>query len=57
MATKEEIAVAVKVINEVAGSPDSGVIADLVKNIEKSETNSDKSAAKEVRVVEAKEIR
>ena len=46
MATKEEIAVAVKVINEVAGSPDSGVIADLVKDIEKSETNSDKSRQK-----------
>lgn len=57
MATKEEIDVAVKVINEVAGYPDSGLIADLIKDIAKAETNSDKSAAKEVRVVEAKEIR
>lgn len=58
MATKEQIEIAIKVINEVAGSPDSGAIADLVKDIAKSETkNFDKEAAKEVRIVEAKEIR
>jgi len=58
MATKEQIEIAVKVINEVAGSPDSGAIAELVKDIIKSETKDfDKSAAKEVRIVEAKEIR
>ena len=58
MATKEQIEIAIKVINEVAGSPDSGAIADLVKDIAKSETkNFDKEAAKEVRIVESKEIR
>ncbi len=58
MATKEQIEIAVKLINEVAGSPDSGAIAELIKDIEKSETKDfDKSAAKEVRIVEAKEIR
>jgi hypothetical protein len=56
MATKEEIAVAVKVINEVAGSPDSGLIADLIKDIEKSGADSAK-ATNEVRIVEAKETR
>lgn len=58
MATKEQIEIAVKLINEVAGSPDSGAIAELIKDIEKSETKDfDKSAAKEVRVVESKETR
>jgi hypothetical protein len=58
MATKEQIEIAVKLINEVAGSPDSGPIAELVKDIQKSETKDfDKSAANEVRVVESKETR
>lgn len=57
MATKEEIAVAVKVINEVAGSPDSGVIADLIKDLEKAGLGSTKVATNEVRIVEAKETR
>lgn len=52
MPTKEEIEVAVKVINEVAGSPDAGVIADLIGEIEKSGIT-----AKEVRVTSAKETR
>lgn len=56
MATKEQIEIAIAVINEVAGSPDSGAIADLVKSISKFK-DSDKPANKEVRVVEAKEIR
>lgn len=56
MATKEEIEIAIKLINAVAGTPDSGAIADLVKEISKSETKAD-SAAKEVRIVEAKETR
>jgi hypothetical protein len=52
MPTKEEYEIAIKVINEVAGSPDSGLIAELVKDI------AEKSApAKEVRVTEAKETR
>jgi hypothetical protein len=56
MATKEQIEIAVKVINEIAGSPDSGLIAELVKDIQKSEVKTD-TAAKEVRIVEAKETR
>lgn len=52
MFTKEEIELAVKVINEVAGAPESGVVADLVKEIKKSGTPT-----KEVRVTEAKETR
>jgi len=52
MPTKDEIEVAVKVINEIAGAPESGVIADLIKDIEKSGI-----AAKEVRVASAKETR
>jgi hypothetical protein len=57
MATKEQIEIAVKVINEVTGSPDSGVIAELIKDIQKSEVKTDNTAAKEVRIVEAKETR
>jgi hypothetical protein len=58
MATKEQIEIAVKLINEVAGTPDSGAIAELIKDIQKSETKDfDKSAATEVRIVEAKETR
>lgn len=61
MATKEQIEIAVKVINEVAGSPDSGAIAELVKEIQKSgnkpEVKNFDNAAKEVRVVESKETR
>lgn len=52
MPTKEEYEIAIRVINEVAGSPDSGVIADLVKEI-----SSASAPAKEVRVTEAKETR
>lgn len=58
MATKEQIEIAVKLINEVAGFPESGTIAELVKEIQKSETKSfDKVAATEVRIVEPKETR
>lgn len=52
MATKEELETAIKVINEIAGSPDNGVIAELVNDIRKAS-----SPAKEVRVTEAKETR
>ena len=51
MPKKEDADIAIKVINEVAGSPDSGAIAELIKDIKSS------TLAKEVRVVEAKEIR
>lgn len=57
MATKEQIASAIKIINQVSGTPDSGAIADLVKDIAKLEENSDNSATKEVRIVEVKETR
>ncbi len=52
MFTKEEIELAVKVINEVAGAPESGVVADLVEEIKKSGVPT-----KEVRVTGAKETR
>jgi hypothetical protein len=57
MATKEQIEIAIKLINEISGSPESGAIAELVKDIRKSEDNFDTSATKEVRIVEAKETR
>lgn len=52
MPTKEEIEIAVKVINEVAGEPEVGLIAELVKDIKKASV-----PAKEVRITEAKETR
>lgn len=52
MPTKEELETAIKVINEIAGDPEVGVIADLVKDIRKAS-----APAKEVRVTEAKETR
>lgn len=52
MPTKEEIEIAVKVINEFAGEPDSGIIAELVRDLKKSS-----APAKEVRVAEPKETR
>jgi hypothetical protein len=52
MATKEELEIAIRVINEFAGDPDSGVIAELVRDLKKSSV-----PAKEVRVAEPKETR
>lgn len=54
MASKDEILNAVKIVNEYAGKPTVGVIADLLKALEDSTTST---PAKEVRVVEAKEQR
>lgn len=51
MSTKEEIATAIKVVREVSGDPEVGVIAELLKQLQ------DSTAAKEVRVVDAKETR
>jgi hypothetical protein len=51
--SNEDREIAIRVIDEVSGSPDSGAIAELIKELK----NFDKSAAKEVRVVEAKETR
>lgn len=53
MFSKDEVETAIKVINTIAGNPDVGVIAELVKDIRKS---SD-APTKEVRVTEAKETR
>jgi hypothetical protein len=52
MFTKEEIETAIKVINEVSGSPEVGAVAELVKEIKGSSV-----PAKEIRVTEAKETR
>lgn len=52
MATNDEIEIALKVITEAAGDPTVGPIAELVKQLKDSS-----QAAKEVRVVEAKEKR
>lgn len=52
MLTKEEYETAVKVIRAIALDPEIGVIADLVKDIQRASTSD-----KEVRVVEAKETR
>jgi hypothetical protein len=52
MATKEELEIAIRIINEFAGEPDSGVIAELVRDLKKSS-----APAKEVRVSEPKETR
>jgi hypothetical protein len=52
MATKDELEIAIKVINEISGNPDSGVIADLIRDIKASTT-----PIPEKRVVESKETR
>jgi hypothetical protein len=52
MATKEELAIAAKVIKEVAGDPTVGAVKDLIDVIE-----TFVSPAKEVRVTEVKETR
>jgi hypothetical protein len=52
MATKEELEIAIRIINEFAGEPDSGVIAELVRDLKKSS-----APVKEIRVTESKETR
>lgn len=52
MATKDEIATAIAVVTEVAGAPESGAIADLIKLLKDSADTT-----KEVRVIEPKEKR
>lgn len=52
MPTKDEYETAVKVIKHVALDPEIGVIAELVKDIQRASASD-----KEVRVVEAKETR
>lgn len=51
MATKDEIAIAVKVLKEVAADPTVGAVKELIDLVEGS------GAAKEVRVTEIKETR
>jgi hypothetical protein len=51
MASQDEILKAVAIVREFAGNPDSGVVADLLRDLETS------TPAKEVRVVETKETR
>ena len=51
MATKEDIAIAIEVIKEVAGDPEVGAVKELIDLLNSS------TSAKEVRVVAAKEAR
>lgn len=50
---KDELALAAKVLKEVAGNPDSGVVAELIRDIESKAS----APTKEVRVSEVKETR
>lgn len=52
MATKDEIETAIRVVREVSGNPDVGVIAELLKQLEASAV-----APKDVRTVTPKETR
>lgn len=52
MATKEELDVAIRVVREVSGDPDSGAIAELLKILEASAI-----VPKDVRTVAPKETR
>jgi len=52
MPTKEQIEQAAKIVADFAGNPDSGVIAELIRDLKKSAT-----ATPETRVVESKETR
>ena len=51
MATKDEIIAAVKIVRDFAGNPDSGIVAQLLNDLEAS------APANEVRVVDVKETR
>jgi len=55
MATPEEIKAAVKIVDDFAGNPGVGVIADLLKDLAKSAETS--VPTKEVRVTDVKETR
>jgi hypothetical protein len=58
MATKDEIDIAIKVVAEFTGNPDSGAIAELLKDLAKTDKSEKVSTQpKEARVVEAKETR
>lgn len=51
MATKEDIAIAIAVVKEIAGNPDSGAVKELIDLLDCS------ASAKEVRVTAVKETR
>ena len=53
MPTPEEITKAVKIVGDFAGNPDTGVVAELLRDL----ANSSKTPSPEVRVVEVKETR
>lgn len=53
MASSKEIESAVKVASEFAGNPDSGVIAEFLRDLAASAS----APAKEVRVADVKETR
>lgn len=52
MPTKDELEHAAKIVADFTGNPDSGVIADLIRDLKKAAT-----PAPEKRVVESKETR
>jgi hypothetical protein len=52
MATKEQIETAIKVIKDHTSNPESGIIADLIRELELL-----KLPAQEVRIIETKEKR
>jgi hypothetical protein len=51
MATKEDIAIAIAVVKEISGNPDSGAIKELIDLLDSS------TAPKEVRIIGAAEKR
>ena len=53
MASQKEIESAVKIVGDFAGNPESGVIAELLRDLTKSAS----APAKEVRVADVKETR
>jgi hypothetical protein len=55
MATKKEIEAAVKIVADFAGNPESGIIAELLKDLQKSSEVSVDTVEK--RVTDIKETR
>ena len=51
MATKEDIAIAIAVVKEIAGNPDVGAIKELIDLLDSS------TVTKEVRITAVKETR
>lgn len=59
MATKDEILAAVKIVDDFAGNPTVGAVAELLRDLTDSATVTVKTStpANEVRVVDVKETR